>query len=96
MTTPLWRMMHDAYLKPKLSGPEGHLGFAAEIRAIAGEMSDVFDLTGDAGRVFEWLLAEADRAEAGEAASPVAVQDRWEDYVESIVVIRGSSTEAGE
>ena len=67
---PLWQTMAAARHGRPINNDSmlgqtcGHL-YAAELRAIAGEMSDVFDLTGDAGRVFEWLLAEADRAEAG-------------------------------
>ena len=66
---PLWRMMHDAYLKPKLSGPEGHLGFAAEIRAIAEWIETrngrrMASIAVGAREVAAQLRAEADRAEA--------------------------------
>jgi hypothetical protein len=81
----LWRVMHDAYLKPNLSGPRGHLGFAAEIRALADwlvpeeppinlgdiNMRDISEISrwfqrDERQRLRLDLLAEADRAEAGE------------------------------
>jgi hypothetical protein len=73
----LWRVMHDAYLKPNLSGPRGHLGFAAEIRALADWLVPEADAPTSGGdlakmkhlvsmRFRAQLLDEADRAEAGE------------------------------
>ena len=72
---PLWRVMHDAYLRSALSwqnlvGPEGHIGFAAEIRAIADEIDGRF-LVGVvpdpmAIEIALWLRIEANRSEAGE------------------------------
>jgi hypothetical protein len=63
---PLWEVMHDAYLKCELSGPRGHLGFAAELRAIAEEASRRYGGNDPAISLIAWLELEADCAEAGE------------------------------
>jgi hypothetical protein len=62
--------MHDAYLYSPISGPRGRMGFAAELRAIAERMSEEWPLSRceEYGDIYRWLLTEADRAEAGDAA----------------------------
>jgi hypothetical protein len=64
---PLWELMHDAFITVGLSGPRGHRGFAAEIRAIAKAMAEA-EQRGEftSKGLYGCLLAEADRAEAGE------------------------------
>ena len=65
---PLWLLMCAAYGSAKKTdyGSDSP-GYAAELRAIVNTMEDHFVmLNGDAILVRDWLLAEADRAEAGE------------------------------
>ena len=74
---PLWRIMFDAFIKPRLSGEFGHKGFASEIRAIADWLVPEDDAPTSGGDLAKMrhlismqmraqLLDEADRAEAGE------------------------------
>jgi len=59
--------MHDAHLIATTSGGGIHKGFAAEIRAIAKSLAEA-ERSGEftSNGLYGWLLAEADRAEAGE------------------------------
>jgi hypothetical protein len=72
MTTPLWRVMHNAYdnsTKPEGAEDwENEHGYAAEIRAIADEIDERFKRLDymTAEEITTWLRAEANRAEAGE------------------------------
>jgi hypothetical protein len=71
---PLWKVMNNAAMQAQKSGRDGRLSYAAEILAIAKEIQlrwdndlpDDSDLPGAIGmEIYHWLLAEADRAEAG-------------------------------
>jgi hypothetical protein len=65
---PLWQIMADAYIQ-SLVLHESYPCYAAEIRAIAAELankeSEWRAECSDMSAV-QWLLAEADKAEAGE------------------------------
>jgi hypothetical protein len=62
---PLWQVMADAYIIAHASGNVAH-AYAAELRAVVNAMEDHFVmLNGDSILVRDWLLAEADKAEAG-------------------------------
>ena len=76
---PLWRVMHDAFLSSTLSGAEGRLGFAREIRAVRDwlvpdepepEPGDRYEqrhiIWRHNQRLRAQLTAEANRAERGD------------------------------
>ena len=64
---PLWRVMQDAYFKGRNPGMSEPHGYAAELRAIAEEVwrRGSEGIATDYGDIWNWLHAEADRAEAG-------------------------------
>jgi hypothetical protein len=69
---PLWEVMHCAWSPHRFPGG-WRLGYAAELRAIAGELEsrrgflvDGHNLGPESKAIAAWLYAEADRAEAGE------------------------------
>jgi hypothetical protein len=66
---PLWWIMQGAYFEGRKPGHCDHLGYAAELRAIAAVIS-VRDRDGNltALDIESWLIEEAQRAEAGDAA----------------------------
>jgi hypothetical protein len=75
ISRPLWRVMHDAYWKTAGMGgdiPPACTGecFAAELRAIADWLVPEPDadciVPGHGQYLYDLLLAEVDRAEAGE------------------------------
>ena len=68
---PLWLVMQSAYFKGRNPGMSEPYGYAAELRAVADWIgNDIADLCSQtylgASVVATELLAEADRAEAGE------------------------------
>jgi hypothetical protein len=64
---PLWEVMEASFLAGRNPGYCDRRGYAAELRAIAGEMcSRFFSSIEDNPVFYDWLLAEADRAEAGQ------------------------------
>jgi hypothetical protein len=64
---PLWEAMDAARFLALRRGCNNGVAVAAELRAIVGAMEGHFVmLNGDSILVRDWLLAEADKAEAGE------------------------------
>ena len=67
MSQPLWRVMEAAFLDGRIPGFNYCDGYAAELRAVADQMPVVFDpWLQEHADVADWLLTEAQRAEAGD------------------------------
>ena len=91
---PLWEIISDAYFEGRsarmqTANDEG--GYAAEIRAIAHEILTRGLEGGVTGPVAQWLLDEADRAEAGEIEECAEVP---EPYWRGITYLQRQSSDA--